>query len=298
MAKNLRQQLLHIMYICMCIGRSKHADKRKHNTAGRIYSFCTRNAYIEVINIFAHWMRTHYPQIRRPQDIRPEHIYMFLLEKAKTSTQATVDTYRSILASLGTCIRITKHLKGYDLHVPYVRAARKSSQARGAQAAITRTDYDKILAYCLQHPSGSAYALLLENHLAGRVTDVCERMRVQDGYMSMKCKGGKILRRRITPELVALLEDPRFAQWRTSDGKFLLPKANTIANYLRNLQLRLGIEHHSFHSIRRLLAQEHYDSLRRNGMDRNQALGEVCLWLNHGPRRQALVRKSYVANPW
>lgn len=296
--KNLRQLLRNIVFISMCLGGNKHKDKKNNNTAGKIYSYSTKFAFLDLINVFVKWMRIHYPEIHTPKDICPEHVYIFLLEKAKTVTQATIITYRSRLASLGACIRIRMSLKEYDLHVPYVYAAKKSSGKRGANAAMPRADYNAILAYCLQHPSGSAFAIILENHLGGRVTDVCERMVVQTGVIVMICKGGKVLRRQISLELATLLADPRYAKWRTPDGRFRLPKADSINSFLRRHQTRMEIAHHSFHDIRRLLAQEHYDSLRRNGMDRNQALGEVGLWLNHGPRRQALVRKSYVANPW
>ena len=106
------------------------------------------------------------------------------------------------------------------------------------------------------------------------------------------------MRRKLTPELILLLQESRFALWRTAAGTFKLPKVGSINQYLGRIESKLGLEHHSFHDLRRLLAQERYNLLRERGMDREHALSSVGLWLNHGPNRQDLVKKSYVADPW
>lgn len=61
---------------------------------------------------------------------------------------------------------------------------------------------------------------------------------------------------------------------------------------------KLGLDHHSWHSVRRRIAQDKYDAYRGSGMTRMDALSKVSLWLNHGPNRQKMVKKSYVANIW
>ena len=279
-------------------GASKHSAKQTGDRDRLIYSYRSYYAFLDVINVLFGWIVQENIFIAVPTDLTVDIVICFLQFKAINCTQTTVDWYRSMLAGLGNRIRSYYCIDNYDLHVRRVYAAKKTSGLRGAAAMMPREEYDQILAYCREHPSGSAYAVLLEEHLAGRATDVCERMLVTGATVRMKCKGGKLLFRPITADLAALLADPRFADWRTPENGFSLPTSGSVNQFLRRLEKRFHWDFHSFHDIRRLLAQEHYDELRRMGVERDRALGLTGLWLNHGPRRQALVLKSYVKNPW
>lgn len=298
MKRNLRHILRSVVFSSFVPGRSKHRDKLANQTSGKIYSYRTRNALLDIIDAFCGWLIIKGYQLDTPEQIQPEHVYQFLSERAEYCTQATIDSYRSLLASLGRCISCRCNIPEFDLHVPRVWAKRKGSGKRGAAASMPRAEYEQILEYCREHPSGSSFAVLLQNHLGGRATDVCYRMRVTSTSVCMTCKAGKVLFRTITPALKELLDDPRFAAYRAPDNSFFLPKPRSVNQYLRKLEQRMGLDLHSWHDIRRLLAQEEYDRLRRIGYSRNDALCTVGLWLNHGPQRQKLVLKSYVKNPW
>jgi len=52
-----------------------------------------------------------------------------------------------------------------------------------------------------------------------------------------------------------------------------------------------------FHAIRKLVAQERYDNLRRTGKGREEALNEVNNYLGHGDDRHFLSN-TYVNNQW
>lgn len=296
--KKVRHMLRYILKKQFRPGASKHSAKRAGDSLRLIYSFRTFYALLDVVNELYNWLNQENIQISSPTDLSVEIVVLFLRYKAINCTQTTVDWYRSMLAGLGNRIRAFYCMEHFDLHVPRVYAKKKTSGRRGAAAMMPRVEYDMILAYCRDHPSGSAYAVLLEEHLGGRVTDVCERMLIIGARVRMKCKGGKLLFRPVTPAMAALLEDPRFAAWRTENGGFLLPKSKSVNQFLRKLEKRCELPLHSFHDIRRLLAQEHYDGLRRSGVERDKALSFTGEWLNHGPNRQKLVLKSYVNNPW
>jgi len=296
--KQVRRTIRYILHQQFRPGASKHSAKRAGDKSRLIYSYRTLFAFLDVVNVLFSWLLQQNFPIYSPTDISVEIVILFLDAKATSCTQTTVDWYRSMLAGLGNRIRAYYCLQSYDLHVPRVYAAKKTSGLRGAAAKMPRTEYNIILGYCREHPSGSAYAVLLEEYLAGRVTDICERMCVFDGMVQMTCKGGKPLFRVITPAMADLLKDPRFAAWRREKGSFSLPRSRTVNQFLRRLEKRLDLPFYSFHAIRRLLAQEHYDELRRIGIERNRALAQTGLWLNHGPKRQQLVLKSYVNNPW
>ena len=296
--RKLRNKLRFVLKKRFRPGGNKHSAKRTGDSNRFIFSYRSYFAHLDVVNVLCKWMKQEDIHLSSPEKLTVELVVRFLKWKASNCTQTTVDWYRSMLAGLGNYIKAEYGLKHFDLHTPRVYAAKKTSGLRGAAAMMPREEYDRILAYCREHPSGSAYAVLLEEHLAGRATDVCERMLITGTTVRMKCKGGKLLFRPITPGLAKLLEDPRFSAWRTEKGGFSLPKSKTVNQFLRRLETRFELPYHSFHDIRRLLAQEHYDGLRRRGIERDRALALTGLWLNHGPRRQALVLKSYVKNPW
>ena len=81
-------------------------------------------------------------------------------------------------------------------------------------------------------------------------------------------------------------------------GKLIAPKDNSLNKWLNRTQDKLGLERHSWHSVRRRIAQDKYDAFRGSGMTRSEALSQVSLWLNHGPNREQTMKESYVANIW
>ena len=83
-----------------------------------------------------------------------------------------------------------------------------------------------------------------------------------------------------------------------SHGRVHAPKDDSLNKYLRRTEDRLGLERHSFHDLRRYVAQEKYDEYRHKGADRTQALNKVGEWLNHGDNRAVMVLESYIRNAW
>ena len=60
------------------------------------------------------------------------------------------------------------------------------------------------------------------------------------------------------------------------------------------MQDQLGLERHSNHDIRRLIAQEKYDSFREKGMSIKEAANETGKWLSHGDDRLNMLERSYI----
>lgn len=297
MGKNLKHELRNVIMRSSAEGEQKHAAQRAGATEGKVYAITSKRDTLDTVNQFADWIKANTPDVKRLHQITPEVVKAYLDSKAAAGcSQKTLDTYRDRLAKVGECINKLGKVK-VSMEVDRVLASSPKASRRGAAAAISRESYNKILDYAAANPSGSAYAVLLEQHLGGRVTDVAERMEVEQGRIKMTCKGGRILYREITPELSKLLRDEKFARFRIGSG-FDFPQNDSINTYLRRTEQRLGLPRHSFHDIRRLLAQEHYDELRQAGVSRSDALSKVGEWLNHGSKRQQLVLKSYVANAW
>lgn len=298
MAKNLRHLLRSIIMTCFLPGLDKHALKKVDaGMFGIIFSYSAKFATLNLIDTFCKWIKLNCIPCKKPTDITTEIVTQFLTEKvAEGCTQYTIDTYRNRFVKIGECISKMEHVD-LDLHVPRVHAMTQSRDDRGAKAVMPREEYDQILAYIQSHPCGSGLAIMLENSLGARVTDVCERMTIRGDTIHLICKGRKELDRPIDDNIRAILDDSRFST-HIKNNAFELPRSKSVNNYLRALEDRLGLTRHSFHDIRRLIAQEKYDEYRHSGMERLEALRAVGVWLNHGPKREDLVLRSYVGNPW
>lgn len=298
MARNLRHQLRECVMASFEVGADKHSAKAAGAMEGKIFSYSSRGTTLDLVENFSKFMKENYPDCNRSWKLTPDHAKAFLEKKAAEGcTQKTLDDYRDRLGKVAECVRCRQGIE-VDLRCDRVTASKAKAADRGAAAAMSRADYDKLLEYAEHRPSGSAYAILLEDRIGGRVTDICERMTVQGDRLRLVCKGGKVMYRDIDGRLGALLRDDRFAKFRTDKGGFIFPKSDSVNKYLQRTEKKLKLENHSFHDIRRLLAQEHYDGLRRSGVSRSEALSQVGVWLNHGDRRERLVLDSYVANAW
>jgi hypothetical protein len=122
-------------------------------------------------------------------------------------------------------------------------------------------------------------------------------IRIEADRLCIRSKNGRMAYRSITPEIRGVLNSSEFKKLIHGD-RVIAPKDNSINKYLSRLQDRLGMEKHSFHDIRRRIAQDRYDEFRYMGMGRSEALSAVSSWLNHGSHREAMVLRSYIGNAW
>lgn len=150
----------------------------------------------------------------------------------------------------------------------------------------------------MENPSKSAACYLLEMQVGVRVSDMAYGVRATEEGLSIRCKNGKICLRPWTPELRRLWQTDALQKMVNKQGKLIAPKDNSLNKWLRRTEDKLDLEHHSWHSVRRRIAQDKYDAYRGSGMTRMDALSKVSLWLNHGPNRQRTMRESYVAMIW
>lgn len=284
--KNLRHVLRSAVMNSFRENMDKKDLKRKGEADGKVFSFGSKYALLDRINDFCKTL----PAGMKLEDIEQSHVLAYLDYKAKTCTQKTVDEYRSELKRIGLCA-------GVDLSCGYVVANKKESEHRGAQAVISKEDFSQILEYCKEHPSGSATAILLEAEIGVRVSDAVYGIHLTPSELHIRAKNGKWMTRPITPEIRRIIDSETFKARLVGD-KWYGPKDASVNKYLRRLQEKLGLEYHSFHDIRRRIAQDKYDELRNSGLSRTETLSKVSLWLNHGPNREKMLLKSYIANAW
>ncbi|MDH5096465.1 Integrase [Clostridium perfringens] len=71
-------------------------------------------------------------------------------------------------------------------------------------------------------------------------------------------------------------------------------KGESINRYLNRIEDKLGIERHSNYDIRRLIAQEKFDSYRKSGLSIKDVANKTSAWLSHGDNRNEILEKSYI----
>lgn len=287
MSKNLRHQLRTEIMSAFSEGIDKHSLKRDGGGETKVFSYGTKFVLLDRVNDFC---RTVPAEVKTIRQLRPEHAQEYLDAKAKTCTQRTLDEYRSELKKIGL-------ICGVDLSVDRVLADRPADAHRGAASVISREDFAKIIDYAERHPSASGLCIQLERHIGVRVSDLSYGIKIDGDLLRIKCKNGKLLTRLITPEIRSLLQSD-IGRKLTQGDTFIAPKDNSLNKYLSRVEDALGLERHSFHDVRRRIAQDRYDDLRHSGLSRSDALSSVSVWLNHGEKRDWMLLKSYIHDAW
>lgn len=290
MGKNIRNQLRTSIFDVF----SEHKDKKSmkqtdpDRARSQVFSYGTKFQLLDRVNDFC---KSLPPDVRKPSDITKNHIVRYLDGKAQTCTQTTVDEYRHELKKIGKIV-------GQDYSCERVYADRKTASDRGADSVISKDDWKRILDYTYSNPSKSGVCLQLEGLIGVRVSDLAYGIKVEEDRLKIRCKNGKYLYRPITPAIRDVITSPKFQSLLTADNKVAAPKDGSINKYLSRVQDKLGLERHSFHDIRRRIAQDKYDELRSSGLTRSETLTAVSLWLNHGRNRETMLLKSYISNAW
>ena len=288
--KNLRQEMRACVFNAFQEGRKKRETRDTEHGKEYIYSYSQRNKLLDRIEDFSKLCKSK--DVNRLVDVRPEHVQRYIDLKAYTCSQSTLDEYRSQFRSLGRICHM-------DMSCPKVYAKREIDSMRGAKAVISRNDFVRILDYCKEHPSKSGVCILLEKEIGVRVSDIAYGIKVdeQAEKLHIRCKNGKWLSRQITPAIRDIMALKPFKESMVGE-KFRPVKDNSINKQLRRVEDKLGLEHHSFHDLRRRVAQDKYDELRASGLSRTECLTAVSIWLNHGRNREQMMLKSYIADAW
>ena len=294
MAHNLRHDMRSAVLRNFREGIDKHADRKSEAREEKVYSYTSRNNYLDKINAFCKYAKEQ-EGVTKTTDLSAQVVARYLDHLGGNgATQKTLDTVRSDLAKVG-------RLMGIDLRVDRAIAIQGHEHAmdRGATDTISRDDYLKLLEYARSHPSGSGTCILLERELGVRVGDICYGLREKDeNTLLIRCKHGKMLERPITPLVREVMRSSQYRDMVDVSGKFHAPKDSSVNTYLRRTEDKLGLQRHSFHSLRRFCVQEKYDEYRNAGATRTEALGKASAWLNPGEDRERMMMQSYIANAW
>ena len=284
---------------------TERVDKRafkKANGGGmgsKIFSYGEKYRLKQLAKSFQIYAKENNLNVKLAKDIRPEYIQSFLEgAKERGCTQNTINSYANSLFKIQNTLNSTYNLNlkwREEIAIPQVE--KKSSSTRGVDSVISREDYNKILNYAEENRSQSGLALQMQNWLGVRVEEIA---RIKKEFISLKdktitfknTKGGKVLIRNIPEDKIDFIKS--VIEHNFHEDRLFSIEGKSINKYLNRVQDQLGLKRHSNHDIRRLVAQEKYDSFREDGMSIKDAANETSKWLSHGDDRLNMLERSYI----
>ncbi|CUP26665.1 tyrosine-type recombinase/integrase [Clostridium disporicum] len=302
--KNLRYQIIQVCKDNFRENIDKHSyyAQNGRDQADIIFSYTSKINIEKVGKNFAKFMKEEYPQIKKLSDIKANHVQSYLDGKVETCKDTTLKTYGGAMRKLEKLINNTYKSANLDYSSKIVipKSECDDDTNRGVKAQISRDDYNKILDVAKNSSCQSAYAVRLQEHLGIRVSEIAtlDRDKVHfsdDGTATINItntKGGRSMSRELDEEGSALVKE--ILEQNFDDNKLFSIRSSSINDYLRDTEDILQIDRHSFHDIRRTLAQEFYDELREQGYSEKEAADQTSLFLNHNKDREALLKRSYI----
>ena len=299
--RNLYGQMIYAINKNFKEGVDKRAYKQANGKGmgSKIFSYGEKYRLKQLAKSFQIYAKENNLNVKLVKEIKAEYIQGFLEgAKERGCTQNTINSYANSLFKIQNTLNSTYNLNlkwREEIAIPQVE--KKSSSTRGVDSVISREDYNKILNYARENESQSGLALQMQNWLGVRVEEIA---RIKKEFISLKdrtiifknTKGGKVLIRNIPEDKIVFVKS--VIEHDFHNERLFSIEGKSINKYLNRVQDQLGLERHSNHDIRRLIAQEKYDSFRESGMSIKEAANETSKWLSHGDDRLNMLEKSYI----
>jgi integrase len=299
MGKNIKGQCTFAINQCFAERTNKYSFKSENGRgmSEKIFSFSEKYRLKDISNQLQNYIREHDPSVKQVKDITPGHIQGFLNSKIDRCTQNTINTHAESLYKLQNTIEKTYSVKlNWREEIAIPAANKERACDRGVESVISREDYNKIIEYSKNHYSQSGACIILQNELGIRVEELAriklENIDLKNGRILIEGKGGREITRDLSSEMRDFVKEIKEKE-HDPERLFSINGAS-INKQLGRIQEALGLEKHSNHDIRRLIAQEKYDGLRAEGKTIKEATNETSNWLSHGDNREDMLERSYV----
>ena len=296
---NLNGQITFAINKCFSESTDKHDYKKENGKemGDKIFSYSEKFRLKDVSRDFTSYIKENFQEVKQVKDISSDIVQNFINTKL-SCTQNTINSYCSSLYKLENVLNKTYSTCNLnwrqEIVIPTVE--RKQSVNRGVSSVISREDYSKILEYCKENVSQSSYAVQLQDFLGIRIEEVAriklDNVNLTNNTILIVGKGGRKIEKAIPEDKIALVKEAVSMQY--DDKRLFSIEGSSINKFLNRIEDKLGLERHSNHDIRRLIAQEKFDSLREKGLTPKEAMTETSKWLSHGEDRKNLLERSYI----
>lgn len=284
----------------------KHSIKKnKQMNKTRIFSFADRKNLIDFTANFSNFMKENHKEIKLVKDINSNHIQEFLNEKAKNCSQATLREYSSHIRKMSNLINSTyKTNIKYDFKTPQSKSGKQI--LRDQQMKLE--DYKRIHEI-MRNSSNGQKAIEIGKNFGLRISEIT-KLQKRDIDLEKKeilikdAKGGRNRTVHFNTEEQIKVATKLYNSVARGLDRIVAIKENSINMALNRAMKKLNIKNKyketSFHSIRKLYAQQEYDRLRNEGNSIEMACRKVSEQLGHSAERgldEKLIRR-YIKNIW
>jgi hypothetical protein len=299
--KNIKHQIQQALNNNFEEFTDKHAYKKQEDQEVKVFSYSEKFRLLDTAKMLNSYIKENFNDVKQLKDVDSKIIQQFLNDKSKNCTQNTLNTYSQSLYKIAeicnknylSCNLTWKQ----DVIIP--AAITQKSQLRGISNQMPIEDFNKICDYARNNYSISGQVILAQRELGIRINELTtikvENIDFKNNVLHLtNTKGGKKLDRKITPGLKAIFEK-NIKENNITKGRLFPVTENSVNTYLRRTEEKLGIQgRYSSHNMRAAIAQEYYDNLRENGVNKYEVIKKTSIWLNHGPDREKLLEKSYI----
>lgn len=319
MGRNLKYQFLNAIDKNFGSGgKDKHAAKHAGKFLDTVYSYSERKNLTRLSSQMADFIKENYSDVKMLYDINNSMVQAFFNKKAesKKCNNETLQQYRSRINKIEHVVNDVYHLdvNWYkDIIIPAV-----VSNDKKRNISMSKEHYNKIMerAYEMNSKSKAVTALEFAGRFGGRVSECCK---IQKRDINLKKntlhiheskgKRSRDLDINIDNKIKFRVSDISnhefleniYNRLDRDDARVVDIKEDSVNAYLRRAEEALGFRDlykdadTGIHCIRKAVAQEMYDNLREEGIEKREALNEVSHFLGHGDNRDDCI-KAYVLN--
>ncbi|MGL5477892.1 MAG: tyrosine-type recombinase/integrase [Clostridium sp.] len=291
MGRNIKYQLKTAVESNFTPGAKKHSIKKSLGTDNtRSYSYADRKNLIDFTANFSNWLKEAHNEIKLVKDIKSSHVQEFLNSKAKECSYATVKQYMSKANKMQNIINKTYGCNN-KLNIEIPKSLSSKQVLRDQQMSVK--DYEKI--HSVMKIGGNGYkALEIGRNFGLRVSEIVKLQKrdidiKKNEIRVIDAKGGRDRTVRLMTEDQVRVAKSLYNSVERDLDRIVPVRANSINMALNRAMYKLDIKNDyketSFHSIRKLYAQEEYNRLRENGCNIKEACEKVSEQLGHSRER-------------
>lgn len=295
MGRNLKYQFLYAINFNFKEKMDKHSLKRQgkmDNT--RIFSYADRKNLIDFSSNFANFMKANHPNVKLAKNIKAEHIQEFLNEKSKRCSRKTLEQYASKINKLENVLNATYGdsfcYKGY-----FIPVAQENTKIR--QIGMDINDFRKLRQAFSNTNSCAKVGIELAHRAGLRVSEITKLqykdIDLENNVIKVIDSKGKRSR-----DIPIQKQDLNYftelkAMGKNVNSRVCPVQAGSINTAIRRKLHEIGLadryEKTTIHAIRKMYAQDRFNTLRNEGNSIQKSLAIVSSELGHGENRKELM---------